>query len=364
MKRLKNLDVDEVSLVDIGANKKKFLIFKNKSGEHSMSKTESNFSKIAKALKIKKDAEGDKEKPVMKEDAAGLSEGAQAALKAVERILMPFKSEVSDNDLDAILSKLGISVDGGAAPVEMNKEAEAPIEMEKEKEDGMEAMMKEFALPASVKEEHAAEALSKAKDAMSEHLEKLGYQKYPSPEMTEKMKKEKDDKEEMAKDKEGDKEEMEKSVQKAKDADLIFKAHKELIQKNLDLQKKIDTMSEDTVKKEIVQKAASFNIGLNQSDLVEVLTQARKVSPAHYEKVCKQFETLGSQNKTSSLFMELGSSMANSAAGVEAKIDAAVDAIVKKSSGVSKEKAYSDFMETEEGRKLYAEMKKERPNGI
>lgn len=344
MKRLKSLDVEEVSLVDIGANKKKFLIFKSKSGSKKM-----DFKKIAKSLRIRKSDEDDKE--MAKKDLEGgdaepkeLSEGAQAAMKAVARILMPFKEELSPEDMGAVCESLGMS-EGADSDLEKEKgdEDKDKMDMEKDKE-GSEDLKKLFAIPEDVKEEHAAEALEKAKDAMGEHLEKLGYEKYKSEEPAMKSK--------------------EDEVEKSKYAH-VFKSNQDLIKKNADLEKIVKSMQAKELDKELVQKAASFtHLGLSKDDVVEVLKEAKNVSEKHYEKVCKQYSALNEQAKKSNMFGEVGSRLSNNGASdAEAKIDAAVATIVKKA-GVTKEQAYTDFMTTAEGKDLYREMKSTRPNGI
>jgi hypothetical protein len=344
MKRLKALDVDEVSLVDIGANKKKFLIFKSKSGSKKM-----GIKEAIKSLRVKKDvagAEEDKKESAKKAndevEKAELSEGAQAALKAIARILTPFKDELSDSDVDSVLSELGIDMGSEGEVVEASKEKGEDDEVEKAEDEDLKKL---FALPAEVKEEHAAEALNKAKEAMGEHLEKLGYEKYKSEE--EPAMKSKED-----------------EVQKAK-IDQIFKSNKELVQKNADLEKRINEMTSKESEKEVVQKAASFtHLGIKSEELVEVLKAAKTVGQKHYDTVCKQYAALNEQAKKSDIFKSYGSNLSNGGASdAEAKIDAAVREVVQKS-GKTQAQAYSDFMNTDEGKRLYGEMKAQRPGGI
>jgi hypothetical protein len=355
MKRLKALDVDEISLVDIGANKKKFLVFKSKSGSNKMS-----LKNVIKSLRVKKaapdmeeeekkkeaakKAKEDEEKEAAKKAAEGdmlpgkdsavhkVSEGAEAALKAIARILTPFKDELKGEHIEQALKEVGI----GKAPAAAAEEG-APNKDEE--------LKKLFAIPEDVKEEHAAEALSKAQEAMGSHLEKLGYRKYGDEQISEKAKEEDE-------------------VHKAK-YEKIQKAHTDLIKKNADLEAKIKDIEKKECEKEIVQKAASFTkLGLKQEDVVEVLRAAKEMSPKHYETVCKHYTALNEQAKCGSLFAELGSGLANTGASeAEAKIDAAVNEIVKKS-GKSQAECYTDFIQSDEGKKLYAEMKQNRPNGI
>jgi hypothetical protein len=356
MKRLKSLDVDEVSLVDIGANKKKFLVFKSKVGVNTM-----NFKKIAKALRIKKDAEGEEKKEAMKkaekepevkkaEGEKVLSEGAQAALKAIGRILTPFKEEITDSDVDAILEELGIEFPHSEETEKSEKEEEElePAVKAKE-EEGDSDIKKLFAIPEEVKEEHAIEALNKAKEAMCDHLEKMGYAKYEEKQPAMKAK-----------------EEGEDEIEKSKYAH-IFKAHKELVQKNADLEKTVNEMRKKDIEKELVQKSASFtHLGLKSEDVIEVLKVAKEVGEKHYEKVCKQYEALNEQAKKGGIFKEYGSSMTSGGASdATARLDAAVKSVVQKSdTKITFEQAYDKFLGTEEGKRLYAEAQSARPFGI
>ena len=381
MKRLKSLDVDEVSLVDIGANKKKFLVFKSKCGSKNM---KIDLRKVAKSLLAKAD-----EKAPEKEEANGkeketekcdtqkaegdmaptpesavhkLSERAEAALKAVGRILTPVKDEISDEEVDKVLKEIGMKfphAEGEQAEKAEGEQAEkaegeekpesdaAVPGVHKEAEEGKDEELKKlFAIPETVKEEHAVEALKVAKEAMSGHLEKLGYRQAPDAQPAMKAK------EEEGKD--------EKEVEK------IFKAHKDLVKKNADLEAKIKDMEKAEVQKELVQKAASFkNISLKQEDVIEVLSSAKELGEKHYEKVCKQYEAMDAQIAKGGLFSTLGTTASNEgAASAEAKISAAVNEIVKKAGNVTKEQAEAEFLQTAEGKALYGEMKSHRPYGI
>ena len=119
MKKLYELDPAEVSLVDKGANRKKFLIFKSKGKNMNPSKEIMDLvnrvpkevidrvEKVVKAVDAgdmppKKDSAAFKEAnvPPGKNEQAGevapMSDRAMAAMKASARILAPHKDEIHD----------------------------------------------------------------------------------------------------------------------------------------------------------------------------------------------------------------------------------------------------------------------------
>ncbi len=117
MKRLYDLDPAEVSLVSKGANKRKFLIFKSQNGDEVPTDTKSLLEQIKKA-DPKVLAEVEEVTKNYYQMAAnpqggdpmqmGLSDRAQAALKAVARILLPFKQELTLDVIDQVLESVGI----------------------------------------------------------------------------------------------------------------------------------------------------------------------------------------------------------------------------------------------------------------
>lgn len=397
MKRLSSLKTDEVSLVGKGANKKKFLIYKNSEGKPMPTpaqeiqnlinkvdpKVMANVEKVVKGMKIKKfEAEEGKDKAEKEHGSdmlpgkdsaahkdgagAGLSDRAQAALKAVARIIAPFKDELSDDHMDAVQDAVGIHSD--------------------KTEDGV-GKDHMAAIPEGVSDEHHAEALDMAKKAYGAHLEKMGYRKYPDqqPENTNKSKhglEDDDDDDEDGED-DVDKSAVTKSASLDLSAfpekqrgqlELIFKANNELAEKNKELVQKADKLEKAIADRdakdehrEIVQKAEEFtHLGLPKEEIIEQLKDAKKMGEKSYARVCKSFETLNVQSKESGLFKELGSRQGGTGVGdAEAKLERLVDTVVQKSEGgMSRAAIYDEVLKTDEGKKLYAEMKRNRPGGI
>lgn len=122
-KRLKALKASEVSLVKAGAIKRPIFVLKNEQGL-PMSEAA---AKNPFALTPEQDAAADAcikslaervakaagDMPETEGEDDGLSERAQQALKAVYRILLPFKDEITDADLDALQDSIGMA-DGEA----------------------------------------------------------------------------------------------------------------------------------------------------------------------------------------------------------------------------------------------------------
>jgi len=463
--RLHQLKAKEVSLVPQGANGRKFMIFKNVEGK-GMSKTHEELHKLisktdpsilkaveeALAAHVGK-AEGEEGQP------AGMDEQAQTAVKAVVRILSPFKDRIPPALMHAVLDQVGFAVeeageDEGEEAHDPEGYADEALESEEAEGEGLEKtehlgsdesgvdknkiddeeadeeneeshgsqsgamgageggmVGKAFmALPAhlngKVSKEHLIEAHGMASKAMAEHLaksvddnasvgpgqldkamdyahncmkshlEKLGYKMYPDAEMQLKSK----DGEPV--DNKGEK--VAKSntairtdgAEKARqERELIFKQNKELVQKNVELEKSVSDLRKEIAEgkmelreKEIVAKAATFtHLGLPKEDIVAQLKDADKAGKEAFERICKSFETLNKQGKESKIFLEIGSNLPESGNGgdIEAKIQAAANAYVAKSGEkLTEAQAYTRFMETSEGQKMYADYKSNRKGGI
>lgn len=232
MKKLSGLEVNEVSLVGKAANKKKFLIFKNREGVKmpNVSREIQNLinsvdpklmEKVAKKVKTfkvgKAVAEEGKDSMVGKDgdmmprkdsaaykdmnagdggadhqvsahggsadhqDTAPLSERAQAALKAIARIAAPHKDELHAGHLGSVGQEVGLKAAPKAAPMaapdKATNDPDAP--------QGSTVEMGQMAIPEGVSEEHHMAALEKAKGAYGESLQKMGYRQYPDPSLEE-----------------------------------------------------------------------------------------------------------------------------------------------------------------------------------
>lgn len=399
MKKLHNLDVSEVSLVSEGANKRRYIVYKGKGGTpmsvhkelHDMiSKTDPEIMKNVDQLcdkhyskKVKKADETQSEEhtqeggqtadPTLPQDP----EKVKAALKATARILAPFKEHLPAEVAHQLVDLIGFN--GGATK---NPNAEGDGAM------GESGVEKNKAYPQEIEKAHHEEAMKSADDAYKERLKKLGYQKYPDAQLQMKSKsvhKKKggsdadDDDEE-----EGEGDKVEKSnVAKSSDAldlsafpkeqrphlEAIFKSNQELVKKNADLEKELQTEKSERKLKEFVAKAAEFKhyVG-DKTELAKELMELHEKSPALYEKVEKQLRAVDVEKEvvSKSLFRELGSNQGTAgASSAEGKIDAAVQSIVQKSAGAkTSAQAYADFIQTPEGQTLYAEYKSARKDGI
>ena len=412
MRELSDLDPFEVSLVDEGANKKKFLIYKSRKGNQMPraerqsirdminsvdAKTMGRVEKVIKSMhpiekesgdmEPKKDSSVFKEDGVCKEDmSAPISDRAQAALKAVARILAPFKDELHDGHMDAVQHEIGMK---------KSPEHESVHEGKLPEVGEHDLAEKAKAYPEKVKEEHHAEAVGMAKKAYAEHLEKMGYRKYEDPSLEdangEVNKGKHDDMEE--EDEDEDEAEIEKgahvsktSVNKSavdlssfpkeqrKQLEMIFKANadlqaqnKELVQKAANLEKAVADRDAKEKEREFVAKAASFtHLGIPTEEVVESLRDAAKVGQKSYERVCKQFATISEQNRNGGLFKELGSRLPdNGSLDAEMRLEKLVDSVVQKAdTKVSRAEIYEQVIQSNEGARLYAEMKSKRPGGI
>lgn len=381
MRKLYDLDPHEVSLVPRGANKKKFLIYKMRKG-NEMPQTETeklinsidpkvlgNIDKVLKTM-VRKDGAPTPPKPNQHTpgQAQPLSDRAQAALKAVARIIAPFKEEISDEHLDAVQNEVGIQ------PGSNEGQEHSKVEMS-------------MAIPEGVSEEHHSASLDMAQKAYMTNLEKMGYRKYPDQQpkvgtatVDKKVDEGDDDPEEEDVSKVNKILELSEFSEKQKSQlEKIFKSHddlvnenKTLVQKTADLEKELKTERDIRVTKGFEEKAKAFkHLGSNTEELAVIMKSMAETDPKAYDKLEAVLKAADNQirvageNGKAGLFGEIGSSQGNRGGNsAEAKLDAAVDAIVAKSDGKTREQCYDDFLKTSEGKRLYAEFKSSRPNGI
>lgn len=310
-------------------------------------------------------------------------EQAKHALQAVVRIMTPWKDKISPKILQDVLSVAGFGGGGSEDPAaDADSDPAAPGEpTDKDKDPMADKDSKDSnAAPGAaddkdkkVEKSHMEEAMKAANTAYAASLEKLGYSKFPELNQVGKAAPQPN--------KEGvnvDKETVVKSADGKLDltsvpeaarglVETIYKGQQEAIQKAADLEKKLNEQVAANEKRELVAKAAGWShLGLKQEDVVAALQDASKVSPEALERITKQYDAMNEQAKTSATFREIGSNQGGHAKGdAEGKIDQAVEQIVQKSAGaMSKEQAYSQFLETSEGQKLYAEFKAGRKDGI
>lgn len=408
--RLTQPETDEISLVPRGANRRRFLILK-KSEEKKVADPAANLSDmIAKAdpsvmskvdqcikahmakavpptpvtgatppqnppLAVVEPAEGaagvKKDGPPA--EAPVMDAQAQAAVKAVVRILLPFKDKVSPDLLFEVLDAAGFQLtgqdeeateDGGMGDdgeIEMSFHA-IPAMVESEKED---------VLDDGVKKSDFHAAVQKANDVYKECMKAAGYEKYPSAEMA---KKNSDGKtvatkgEQVAKSGTAQPDLSQVDPATRAKVEQIFKSQQELITKNSDLEKRLSDRDAADRRRELVQKASTFtHLGLPQDDLVEQLVVADKAGKEALERVVKSFTTLNEQAKASNLFQEVGSSGSGGGTGDNAwgKIETLAKGIVQKSTqGLTHAQAVDMVLNSPEGQALYKQHQQSRKDGI
>lgn len=402
--RLYALDAAEVSLVPKGMNKKKFLVQKSAGGKSVAKGKQASAEMLEKIAKtnpevmqrvedcmkkygVAKTAE-DTEEP----QGEPLDEQAQTAVKAVVRILAPFKEKLPGALMHNILDAAGFEMTSDGEDDDAgdgqggNGVASAAEGME-----GKEAMF--MAIPARVESEddspfedgmdvkkgHFHSGVEAAEKAYSEHMEKLGYQKYPTAKMALAREGGADNVskkgESVAKSGSGQAADLSRVDPETRaKVELVFKSNQELVKKNQEMERDIIAMKAAERRKEIVAKAAEFpHLGLPQEDVVANLVDADRLGKDSYERVCKNFAALSEQNRTSGLFKEIGSSASMNAGSntssdnAWAKIEAAAMGLVQKSAGtgapMTQAQALTSFLSTSEGAKLYDEYKSGRPHG-
>lgn len=338
-----------------------------------------------------------------------LPEQAHAAVKAIVRIAAPFKGKIPPLLMHQILDAAGFELTSGEDGEDAETEgdpgamhegdghkeagfAAIPEKIEDEKDDVLKfkvSKAKPFGKDDDeddededdgeeheVKKSHMREAAEKANGIYKEHMEKLGYAKYPDAEMAMKVKKEKhvikEKGEHVSKAATGTAQNL-PTVDAAtrRQFELVAKSNKELVEKNASLEKRIAAQESATREKEIVAKAATFtHVALPQDEIIATLKDADKLGGKSFERICKNFDTLNEQGKSSKLFGEYGSNLSTTGSGNSSenawmKIEKAAEGYVAKSGTVvSKEAAVEQFLKTSEGQKMYAEYKNGRKDGI
>jgi len=153
--------------------------------------------------------------------------------------------------------------------------------------------------------------------------------------------------------------------------EALWKSHDEAITKSEaankraeDAEKILKEQKDAEVKKEFVAKAADLkNLSVNADEFGAVMKELHEKAPEQFAKVETVLKAANEAVKKAGLFAELGSANSGSGASdtAEAALDKAVASIVQKSDGkVTKEQAYSEFITSPEGSKLYARYVNER----
>lgn len=359
VKRLYKLAPAEVSLVPRGANKKKFLIFKedtamdqeltekiSKGDPEKMSAIEKVIKDYMASTAGAKDEAGNEKKP--------MSEHAQTALKAAARILMAFKDEMPEALTKQVMSMSGMNLE--------------------DKEDKTAAMAPEEAQGAPEDQKLAAHKVASEayKNAYKQELGKLNG---APPEGDAPKEKPTNEGGVTAGNTQEEGKHMSQPVTKADGSldlsavpeavrpavELIYKSQQEAVQKAAKLEGELKHEREQRVLKEFNEKAAQYkNLG-DTKELATVLKSLTEAAPEAAAKVETILKAADERIEKSKLFAEIGSSLPGHAGNAEATLEAAAQAYVAKSGEkVSKEEAMTRFLETSEGQKAYAEFKNQR----
>lgn len=283
-----------------------------------------------------------------------------AALKAVVRILTPFKDKINDGLLDSVLSQAGF---------DMSQDGEGD---EDEGDDG-----------TTIKEEHLQGGMAAANNAYKEHMEKLGYQKYPTAQMAMKEKnvdltdeEEEDEAEDFKVSKEAimkadgslNLEAVPEAVRPAVEA--IYKGQQEAVKKAAELEATLKKERDERRAKEFIAKAETFKhyVG-DKAALAKDLQALSDSNNELYEKIVKQLEATDSQAEivAKAAFKEIGSQLPGNTGTHDAwaKIEKLAEGVVAKSDKVmTQANAIESVLLTREGQALYEEYKNSRKDRV
>lgn len=276
-----------------------------------------------------------------------LDERAQAALKAVVRILSPFKDSLSPLLLHEVLDAAGIQMQSAV----------------EQGDNDMGKMQKGATMsPEPIESEHEMEFATKIAKVFKEHMTKLGYQKYPEQQIAQKAVNTDPDEPGQDEEQEGTMHnpDVEKSaVAKADLAGLpegAKRAMEAVFKANADLRSELDAVKRVGLRKDLIQKAQKeyANLGLPPEEIADMLLDL-KGSPKALERVEKMLSTANNQAASGSLFAEFGSSNPGGFIGStwEAIEKAAQGFVAKSGDTMTKEQATAKFLETSDGKRMY-----------
>lgn len=393
LRRLRSLDVHEVSLVKDGAVGKNFLIRKNKDGSPMPTAQSIRDQLLSVPEPIVKNIEA-----VAKAagDTDGINEEAQAAMKAAGRILAPHADSLTSEQVTKLMQAIGMlaqdkeDTDAIAADTAQNQQ-DAAIEnqeaatnkaadgddTEEEEEDAEDADEEatDKAAPPWLKDKIKGKDKKDDKDDAEDDKKKAPFAKsadtgVSAPSMMRYASDAPEDRAPLP---------LETAVAKSAELDLkgfteaqraalepilksqkdqaaateqLRQAHKEAVEKSAALQHKLD-------RKEFVAKAAAFpHLGTAEA-LGEKLHNLHAKDPDGYEAWVGILKSANASADASPLFKEHGSALGATGDAAE-KLKAAVTGLVQKSaSPMSYAQAESQFLKTSEGKRLYAEEREE-----
>lgn len=374
MNKLYSLDPAEVSFVPHGANKKRFMVFKEDGGiqmdKATIEKITKGNPKVMAAIeKVIKDFQ--------EKHDGDLDEKAVTAMKAAARILTPFKDKIPKELMRAVNGATGMvdddeGEDEGQEPEE--KEAMGKVNKEGALGHGDESGQAAEASGGEVPQKDMQYAHKMGVDAYhaarKEAMKKMGHEQYPAADLQ--MKEDKGDMDEEAQ----EKKEGEGMVTKSGELDLsgvpekvrpavekIYKDQREAIAKADKLEKDLAEERSHRITKELTEKVEALkHLGAEKTELVSVLKELKESNPKAFEKVEAVLKAADAQIAKGALFAEAGSKLSRASGGTTwEQIEKAAEGYVAKSGEkLSKAEAVEKFLNTQDGQKLYAEHQAQR----
>lgn len=371
MRRLRNLNVHEISLVKRAANKRKFLITKNLGAPMAADIEKIRDSLLAVPEPILKRLDEVAKSAFKKDDGTMmLSDDAQARLKAAGRMLQPIIGDISMDQVAQMLSAIGAVgadalmdsdvADDAAGDAVVMPDVDAAADAADDAQDAA-SDLAEATDDAAVATDAMADPLDvvtptvvapendKRKASMQKALDasRAAY--------TQAMKDAGFDEEELNEEESPmNKSEVAKShapeaIAKAHKAEItaLEKRHQEAVAKSVSLQLTLD-------KNEMVNKAAELpHLGAPEK-MVDMLLRSKQKDPENFGENFSVLKSWNDAMNRSDIFIEHGSQASPKATGAEGQIAEAVAGMVQKSANLSPEQAYTQFIsETAEGRALY-----------
>lgn len=392
LRRIRELDPTEISLVDSPANRRKFLITKRAQMtpqeaakqvfERVTAVTPAMRKRIDKAITLVRKAEGDPEASNER------SPGAQAALKAIGRILAPYADELTDRDIHLLLAELGMAPppppegedDPGDEEEDQDNDAEADDD-EEQSDDGEDDVVLEIAKPDAVPQAvHDAalsdatdayknalnaqnseqDALDAAKQAYADALRNAGYTVSKAEKLSDEG--HMPPKNKVAKRSSEDdlaasqREHLEALVKERLSA--MQSENKALLEKSQKLEAELNVERESRLTREYAQKAAQYKALGAEGEVASVLKSCHG-NPEQMAKMEAIFKSAAERLSTADrqggdLFSEIGTRREDDTSSPEQQIQALVDQVVQKDAGkLTPAKAYQQVLSTPQGRKLY-----------
>jgi hypothetical protein len=145
--------------------------------------------------------------------------------------------------------------------------------------------------------------------------------------------------------------------------EAVMKSQASLVEKTAQLEKLVQSISDERTTAAFVAKAEQFkHIPGSSQELGAVLKSAATVDPKLGDALLGIFEKVNGLVAKSALLGSVGVGGVTTPNSAAAKLDALIDGVVQKSAGkVSREKAYSEVLKSAEGKELYREYLAENP---